>query len=175
MRLNANQVTPPLSPQQQDIVLPAAFVLGAAAAVNQSKSEHIEPVLSAEQGHPEAQCELGYMYSGGEGVEENKEKAFEWFKKAAEQGRDDAMQRLCDFYKDGQGVEKNLPLATYWLLKYYFESTNIDSIDGEYNQLFEFIPSILANFADFKMVDSISILFTGRIPTCWWMTGRSLS
>ncbi len=118
---------------------------------------------AAVQGNLDAQFIVAVMYDKGEVVEENKEKAFEWFKKAAEQGEDDAMKYLCDFYKDGQGVEKNLPLATYWLLKCYFESTNIDSIDGEYKQLFEFIPSILANFADFKMVDSISFLFTGRI------------
>ena len=125
---------------------------------------------AAVQGDLTAQFSVAIMYDEGEGVEVNKEKAFEWFKKAAEQGNHGAMQYLCDFYNEGQGVEKNLPLATYWLLKYYFESTNIDSIDGEYNQLFEFIPSTLANFTEFEEVSSIS--FNGWIRAATLMYFR---
>ena len=45
MSLNSSAVQPPITTQQQDTDLPAALVPGAAAAVNQSKPEHIEPVL----------------------------------------------------------------------------------------------------------------------------------
>jgi TPR repeat protein len=45
MSLNSSAVQPPITTQQQDTNLHAVFVPGAAAAVNQSKPEHIEPVL----------------------------------------------------------------------------------------------------------------------------------
>ena len=41
---------------------------------------------AAEQGHAEAQCNLGRCYSDGDGVAMDKKKAVEWFTKAAKQG-----------------------------------------------------------------------------------------
>ena len=43
---------------------------------------------AAEQGHANAQCNLGYCYKYGEGVETNKAEAVKWYRKAAEQGHD---------------------------------------------------------------------------------------
>ncbi|MBQ2481415.1 MAG: SEL1-like repeat protein, partial [Treponema sp.] len=40
----------------------------------------------AEQGYADAQYNLGVMYDCGRGVEQDYEKAFEWYTKAAEQG-----------------------------------------------------------------------------------------
>ena len=44
---------------------------------------------AAEQGHAEAQYNLGVMYDHGHGVDVNYKKAIEWFEKAAEQGHAD--------------------------------------------------------------------------------------
>ena len=40
----------------------------------------------AEQGHDDAQVNLGVMYSKGEGVKQDYAKAQEWYRKAAKQG-----------------------------------------------------------------------------------------
>ncbi|MBO5959590.1 MAG: sel1 repeat family protein, partial [Lentisphaeria bacterium] len=40
----------------------------------------------AEEGDPEAQCNLGQCYASGHGVPENMEEAIEWYRKSAEQG-----------------------------------------------------------------------------------------
>ena len=45
---------------------------------------------SAEEGHAEAQFNLGVMYQYGRGVKQDYFKAFEWYQKAAEQGYADA-------------------------------------------------------------------------------------
>ena len=41
---------------------------------------------AAEQGHAQAQCNLGWMYQNGHGVTQDYQKAYEWYTKAAEQG-----------------------------------------------------------------------------------------
>ncbi|BDM63432.1 hypothetical protein NFHSH190041_08840 [Shewanella sp. NFH-SH190041] len=43
-------------------------------------------LTAAENGHPEAQAELGIAYRDGNGVKKNLTAAFNWFSKAAEQG-----------------------------------------------------------------------------------------
>ena len=42
---------------------------------------------AAEQGHANAQCNLGVMYYNGRGVDVNYKKAIEWYEKAAEQDK----------------------------------------------------------------------------------------
>ena len=54
----------------------------------------------AEKGYPLAECQVGYFYYDGLGVEKNAEKAFYWTKRAAEHGdRDPA------FMKKALGLE----------------------------------------------------------------------
>lgn len=48
----------------------------------------------AEQGHAEAQYQVGLGYYWGHGVEEDREEAFRWIRKAAEQGDSDAREFL---------------------------------------------------------------------------------
>jgi TPR repeat protein len=59
---------------------------------------------AAEQGHADAQNNLGLMYKAGLGVSHNDYVAFEWFTKAAEQGHADAQNSLGLFYRDGKGA-----------------------------------------------------------------------
>ena len=49
---------------------------------------------AAEMGYDVAQCDLGYMYEHGMGVEQSYEKAAEWYEKSAEQGYPRAQNNL---------------------------------------------------------------------------------
>ena len=49
---------------------------------------------AANQGHADAQCNLGNMYYYGEGRVKNMEKAFEYYEKAANQGHAEAKIEL---------------------------------------------------------------------------------
>nr|WP_181718316.1 tetratricopeptide repeat protein [Psychrobacter sp.]QJS05259.1 sel1 repeat protein [Psychrobacter sp.] len=59
---------------------------------------------AAEQGHADAQNNLGLMYKAGLGVSHDDYVAFEWFTKAAEQGHADAQNNLGLLYRDGKGA-----------------------------------------------------------------------
>ena len=51
-------------------------------------------VPEAQKGHPDAQYAIGYMYYYGQGVVENRKKAFLWIKRAAAAGQTDAIKAL---------------------------------------------------------------------------------
>ena len=61
-----------------------------------------------------AQYYLGVMYMKGQGVEQDYEKAGEWFRKASEQGLAVAMYKLAGLYTEGNGVPKDLEFAYVW-------------------------------------------------------------
>ena len=71
----------------------------------------------AEKGNAEAQFELGTAYYNGDGMEQNYEKAFEWYTKAAEQGMAEAQFKLGICYDNGQGVTQNYKKAVEWFTK----------------------------------------------------------
>lgn len=82
----------------------------------------------AEAGAPFAMNRLGDCYYYGNGVEENNEKAVEWYRKAAE--KDDA-QGLLNWgvcYDNGQGVEENNDEA----VKYFRKADERGVIDAKY-------------------------------------------
>ncbi len=58
---------------------------------------------------------LGYMYDSGIGVQQNRQKALEWFMAAAEEGNSRAMHRIGLMYRDGEGVPRDLEKAESWL------------------------------------------------------------
>ena len=60
---------------------------------------------AAEQGHAEAQYNLGFCYENGKGVPQDNEKAVEWYEKAAEQGYDDAIKKLEELKEKGESSE----------------------------------------------------------------------
>ncbi|MCH5292250.1 MAG: sel1 repeat family protein, partial [Treponema sp.] len=70
-----------------------------------------ELIERAERGDAEAQNELGEMYYDGEGVEQDYDKAFDWFLKSAEQGNASAQMRLGFMYWCGEGVAQNYEKA----------------------------------------------------------------
>ena len=69
---------------------------------------------AAEQGHVEAQIELGKCYEDGNGVEKDLSQMIYWYRKAADQGHAHAQYLLGWCYKSGHGVESNIIQARYW-------------------------------------------------------------
>ncbi len=68
----------------------------------------------AEGGYPLAECQVGYFYLQGLGVEKDLSQAFVWTKRAAEHGDWDAQYNLGSFYEEGIGTQPDLEKATYW-------------------------------------------------------------
>ena len=57
---------------------------------------------------------LACCYERGEGVEQNEDRAFYWYRRSAEGGHGDAMCNLGRCYKRGYGVEQNWQEAVKW-------------------------------------------------------------
>jgi len=72
---------------------------------------------AAEQGHADAQNNLGVMYATGKGVTQNNIEAVKWFRKAAQQGHADAQNNLGWMYAAGKGVTQNDIEAAKWFRK----------------------------------------------------------
>jgi len=67
----------------------------------------------AEQGNAEAQYKVGEMYETGRGVDQDREKAREWYTKAAKQDHPKSKYRLLflDIQKSGMNVERKQQLV----------------------------------------------------------------
>lgn len=73
----------------------------------------LEPV--AEQGNPEAQRYLGWIYEHGIGLlAKDHAEAVNWYRRAAEQGYAPAQASLGRMYEYGYGVEKDYAEAMKW-------------------------------------------------------------
>jgi len=73
---------------------------------------------AAEQGHADAQFNLGLLYLNGEGVPQNTAMAVRWFIQSAEQGNIDAQNNLGVIYLTGEGdVPQDKDLAIEWFKK----------------------------------------------------------
>jgi len=70
--------------------------------------------LAAAQGLDGAQCDLGYMYYDGWGVDEDRAEALRWFQLAAAQGHPYALYWVASCHQNGQGVRKNKAAAIRW-------------------------------------------------------------
>ena len=61
----------------------------------------------AEQGDADAQYELGFMYTSGEGVTQDYAEGMRWWRLAAEQGNASAQFMLGFMYTSGEGVTQD--------------------------------------------------------------------
>ena len=61
----------------------------------------------ADAGDARAQNDLGFMYTVGEGVQQDYRTAAMWFHKSAQQGHPPALIHLAGLYEDGRGVERD--------------------------------------------------------------------
>ena len=68
----------------------------------------------AEQGDPKAESELAYLYSHGQGVDQDYGEALRWRRKAADQGYADGEAGLGYMYFHGQGVAQDYGEAIRW-------------------------------------------------------------
>lgn len=69
---------------------------------------------AAEQGDAAAQFFLGTMYYNGQGVQQDYQKARQWYEKAAAQGESSAQFCLGLLYENGHGVRQDLATAKEW-------------------------------------------------------------
>ena len=68
----------------------------------------------AETGYPLAECQVGYFYLEGQGVEKDLEKALFWTKRAAGHGDWDGQFNLAWFYETGTGTAADPEKARHW-------------------------------------------------------------
>jgi TPR repeat protein len=76
-----------------------------------------EILKRAEAGNPNAQNQLGMLYSEGRGLPQNYLEAKDWFKKAADQGHAAAQVNLGTLYSLGQGAPYSDHMALFWFQK----------------------------------------------------------
>ncbi len=70
-----------------------------------------------DEGSADSLYMVGLMYDRGEGVQEDKKEAAQWFRKAAELGDVRAQYRIGQMYQYGLGVEQNNEEAAKWYRK----------------------------------------------------------
>ena len=68
----------------------------------------------AEQGYPLAECQVGYFYLEGLGVEKDLEKSFYWTERSALHGDWDGQYNLACFYEEGAAVPADMEKARHW-------------------------------------------------------------
>lgn len=71
-------------------------------------------LVLAEQGYPLAECQVGFFYLDGIGVEKDFEKALYWTERSANNGDRDGQCNLAWIYEEGLGVEKDIDKVKYW-------------------------------------------------------------
>ena len=70
--------------------------------------------LAEETSYSLAECQVGYFYLEGIGVEKDLEKAFYWTKRGAEHGDRDAQYNLAEMYERGIGTDCDMERAIHW-------------------------------------------------------------
>ncbi|MEZ8783466.1 tetratricopeptide repeat protein [Vibrio splendidus] len=88
------------------------------ATMDQSQQQHQDVVQlldEAYQGQLDAQLSVAYLYLIGEGVEQDDEKAAEWFVTAANNGSPEAQTQLGLMYISGSGVQSSQAEAVTWI------------------------------------------------------------
>jgi uncharacterized protein len=76
-----------------------------------------EVLKRAQAGDPNAQNELGLLYSEGRGLPQNFLEAKDWFKKAADKGHAGAQVNLGTLYSLGRGAPYSDHMALFWFQK----------------------------------------------------------
>ena len=84
---------------------------------------------AADQGHADAQTNLGLMYDTGQGVPQDYAAAVSWYRKAADQGNVSAQYNLGLMYINGQGVPQDYAAAVSW----YRKAADQGDADAQYN------------------------------------------
>ena len=72
---------------------------------------------AAEQGNIKGQCNLGWCYSTGKGVQKDEAETVKWMRKAADQGDAYAQYQMGYFYRTGKGITPDDEEAVKWVRK----------------------------------------------------------
>lgn len=80
-------------------------------------TSNVNLIEAAKQGDVNAQFDLGWKYSHGEGVTKDYQQAANWYRKAAEQGLAEAQFNLGLLYANGNGVPQNYQQSDLWYSK----------------------------------------------------------
>ena len=108
----------------------ASLRLARAQGAERDMDQAVELMTQAAVGgHPEAQCNLGYLYTVGDGVAQNVEEGMRWLKASAEQGNVQALYNISQMYTAGVGVETNSEMALAFLRK----AANLGHPEALYN------------------------------------------
>jgi uncharacterized protein len=86
--------------------------------------------LAADQGSPEAQYDIGILFSFGYGVPRNDAEAVKWFQLAADQGNLNGQYALGNSYALGEGVPQNYIYAYMWLSLVAAVNSDIKAINS---------------------------------------------
>lgn len=70
--------------------------------------------LAEDTGYPLAECQVGYFYLEGIGVEKDLKRAFHWTQRGAVHGDRDAQYNLALMYEEGTGTAVDLEKAAFW-------------------------------------------------------------
>ncbi|WP_286302936.1 tetratricopeptide repeat protein [Vibrio apostichopi] len=84
-------------------------------ALSEQHQDVVQQLDEAYEGQSEAQLALAYRYLSGDGVEQNDEKAAEWFETAASAGSPEAQTQLGLMYFSGSGVQVSQADAVTWI------------------------------------------------------------
>lgn len=79
----------------------------------------------AEKGYPLAECQIGYFYYDGLGVEKDLAKAVYWTRRAADHGDRDGQYNLAWFHEEAIGVERDMEQAIFWYRKAALQGHNL--------------------------------------------------
>jgi hypothetical protein len=83
----------------------------------------------AQQGHVDAQNNLGVLYYTGRGVTQDYLAAARWYQRAARQGHGDAQNNLAALYINGYGVPQDHSMAYAW-----FNQAALQGVSGASQQ-----------------------------------------
>jgi TPR repeat protein len=83
---------------------------------------------AADQGHPTAVYQMGYLYENGDGVVASDAEALRWYRTGAERGIAASQAALGQFYEEGRGVPDDWVTAAGW----YAKSARQDNRTGQF-------------------------------------------
>jgi TPR repeat protein len=115
----------------------------------------------AENGDAKAQSDLAWMYWTGHGVQEDYQKALEWYQKAAVQGNRDAQTVLGLMYQNGEGVAKDDVEAAKWYRK---AANQGDAVaQGALGRMYEKGEGVAQDYVQAYVLYSL-VAYQGKIP-----------
>ena len=109
---------PPSRPSGAYFIIVIVYIILFGIIVNGCRTTNSgmdDLIVQAESGNALAQYDLGQLYYGGVGVDQDYDQAFKWFDLAANQGFAEAQLLLGFFYSNGFGVQRDYDNAYYWL------------------------------------------------------------